>query len=198
MSGFLNRLFGKKDPEPVMVIVRLNDRCMPLDRGERYEDPLDAVLTEHGWGSVTGGGTMQSASGEIDFCDIELTLSVSTPAVIDAIVAKLEALGAPRGSEVQATDSIPARPFGKTEGLALYLNGSELPPETYRECDVNFVYSELNRRVEGTGAVHSHWQGPTETALYVYGSSFETMRTAIAPLLGSYPLCERARVVQVA
>jgi hypothetical protein len=38
------------------------------------------------------------------------------------------------------------------------------------------------------------WQGPTETALYVYGLP----QPRCAPLLDSYPLCERARIVQVA
>lgn len=48
------------------------------------------------------------------------------------------------------------------------------------------------------GELHSHSQGPTETALYMYGTSYEAMRAALAPLLESYPLCARARVVQVA
>jgi hypothetical protein len=32
----------------------------------------------------------------------------------------------------------------------------------------------------------------------MYGPSFEAMQTALAGFLASYPLCERARVVQVA
>jgi hypothetical protein len=48
------------------------------------------------------------------------------------------------------------------------------------------------------GGVHSYWQGPTETALYVYGRKASEMQAALQPFLDSYPLCARARVVQIA
>lgn len=32
----------------------------------------------------------------------------------------------------------------------------------------------------------------------MYGGSFEAMRDAIAEFVGSYPLCQNARVVQIA
>ena len=89
-------------------------------------------------------------------------------------------------------------PFGSAEGLAVYLNGTDLPDATYRECDSNFVYSEFNRLLEGEGSVHSHWQGPAETALYAYGNSYETMKRLLSAFIDSYPLCNKARVVQIA
>ena len=45
-----------------------------------------------------------------------------------------------------------ARPFGSTEGIAVYLNGTDLPDTTYQECDSNFVYSESNTTFGATGA----------------------------------------------
>ena len=74
----------------------------------------------------------------------------------------------------------------------------ELPEATYQSCDSNFVYGELDRLLEGEGRVLSYWQGPTETAFYMYGNSFEEMKRSIAGFLASYPLCERCRVLQVA
>ncbi len=74
----LRRLFGRKkrdEPEPVIVVARLLDRAQPLDRGEPYEDPLDGLLSERGWGEVSGGGTQQGESGEIQFCDVEIAHS---------------------------------------------------------------------------------------------------------------------------
>lgn len=56
----------------------------------------------------------------------------------------------------------------------------------------------LRGHASGIGSVHSHRQGPTETALYVYGRTAAEMRTALQPFLDSYPLCERARIVQIA
>jgi hypothetical protein len=189
------RLFGgETEPSGTLVIVRLNDRVQPLDRGSRYEDPLQEMLSERKWGKVTGGGTQLSEDGEIAFCDVELELTTVTPDILRAIADTLESFGAPTGSEIQ---SDPPVPFGATRGLAIYLNGTDLPDETYRDCDVDFVYSEFDRLLQGIGSVHSHWQGPTETALYVYGRSADDMRNALQPFLETYPLCERARVVQI-
>ena len=55
----------------------------------------------------------------------------------------------------------------------------------------------IDRALSGIGSVHSHWQGPTETALYVYGRKASEMRAALQPFLDSYPLCHRARVVPI-
>jgi hypothetical protein len=178
-----------------IVIARLNDRAQPVDRGELYEDPLQELLAEKAWGEVSGGGSQLSEQGEIQFCDIEIFLVEVTPEILGAIATKLESLGAPVGSRLL---SEPELPFGSNAGLAIYLNGTDLPDSTYRECDSNFVYSEFNRLLIGVGRVHSHWQGPTETALYVYGRSAADMRAALQPFLDSYPLCQRARVVQIA
>jgi hypothetical protein len=52
--------------------------------------------------------------------------------------------------------------------------------------------------LDGGGTIHSYWEGLTETALYLYGDSFESMSAAIAGFVSSYPLSEKARVVQIA
>jgi hypothetical protein len=193
------KLFGRKTAvQSTLVVVRLNDRAQPLDRGEIYEDPLDEVLKKQGVGSVVGGGTLLSAEGEIEFCDIEIEIHEPTVENIALIRQTLEELGAPRGSTLRIEPELDELPFGNNEGLAVYLNGTDLPDDAYAQCDSNFVYSEFNRLLGSEGKVHSHWQGPTETALYAYGPSFATMQARLAGFLGSYPLCQRARVVQIA
>lgn len=82
--------------------------------------------------------------------------------------------------------------------MAVYLNGSELPDEVYTNCDSNFVYSEFERLLDGTGRVLSYWQGQTETAFYMYGQSFQEMRRLLAEFMATYPLCAKARVEQIA
>ncbi|WP_207625594.1 hypothetical protein [Paenalcaligenes suwonensis] len=89
-------------------------------------------------------------------------------------------------------------PFGHQEGLALYLNGTDLPDEVYQNCDVNVVWSEVDKALGDEGSIHSHYQGMTETAFYMYGNSYETMRERIQPFLDEYPLCQRCRIVQIA
>jgi hypothetical protein len=190
-------LFSKPKTERHLVVARLNDRAQPIDRGERYEDPLDAFLKANGLGEVSGGGTQLRETGEIEYCEVEIALASVAPEVLDSVAAQLQSAGAPKGSSLVLADGT-ERSIGLCEGLAVYLNGTDLPDQVYQDCDVNVVYSEFNRLLEGQGAVHSHWQGPTETALYMYGPSYHTMHAALAEFLATYPLCARARVVQVA
>ena len=154
------------------------------------EDPLEEALQKHRVGSVTGGGTMLAEEGEIDFCEIEIEVREPVAESISLIKRALEELGAPRGSQLILEADGKELPIGVNEGLAVYLNGTDLPDEVYAECDSNFVYSEFDRLLGADGKVHSHWQGPKETALYLYGPSFETMQKRIAGFLGSYPLCQ--------
>jgi hypothetical protein len=51
---------------PHVVIARLYEHLEPIDRGERYEDPLQARLDQRSnVGSVTGGGTQLNELGGI-------------------------------------------------------------------------------------------------------------------------------------
>jgi len=191
------KLFPKPETAKHLVIARLNDRSQPMDRGERYEDPLEAFLKANGLGEVSGGGTQLLETGEIEYCEVELQLTSTAPEVLAAVAEQLQSAGAPKGSCLVQPNGT-EQPLGRQEGLAVYLNGTDLPDETYRDCDIDFVYSEFNRLLEGRGEVHSHWQGPTETALYIYGTSYDAMRAALSDFLATYPLCARARLERVA
>ncbi|MNY60646.1 hypothetical protein D3C86_1972270 [compost metagenome] len=114
------------------------------------------------------------------------------------VIAVLERLGAPKGSKLKIEGEDREVPFGVTEGMAVYLNGTDLAPEVYRDCDSNIVHSELERLLGPEGRVLSYWQGPTETAFYLYGSSYQEMEARIADFLASYPLCQRCRLQQIA
>ena len=179
------------------LVAQLNARLQPMHRGELFEDPLDDALQELGLGSVTGGGTQLSESGEVAHCDIEIDVTAFDERSVQAIINLLEGLGAPRGSKLRAGEQ--ELPFGNTEGMAIYLNGTDLPDEVYKECDSNVVYSELERLVADCGGeIYSYWQGPAETALYLYGDSFKAMHDSVADFLATYPLCQKCRVEQIA
>lgn len=179
-----------------LAIAHLNERAQPIERGERYEDPLDGLLRERDLGAVTGGGTQLGELGEVEYCEIEVELVDASPANLELVSMVLERMGAPKGSRLVVDGSETA--FGVTEGLALYLNGTDLPDEVYSDSDVNVVYDELTSALGALGSIRSYWEGPNETALYMYGTSFDAMKDAIGPFLGSYPLCDRARVVRIA
>jgi hypothetical protein len=185
--------------EPIFAYAQINARLMPLDRGALYEDPLAEAFAENGFGEVTGGGTMQSQEGEIEYCGVDVDL-FDLEQGVPFVCGFLAECGAPKGSKLQyEQDGQKVEvPFGVDEGLALYLNGTDLPDEVYRDCDINELYDEINRLLEGRGAIQGHWQGPTETALYLYGFSAAEMRQLIGEYVATYPLCQKARIVQIA
>ena len=46
--------------ESHFVTVTMWEYIMPIDRGERYEDPLIEVLEDEGLGGACGGGSQMS------------------------------------------------------------------------------------------------------------------------------------------
>ncbi len=198
MFSFFKKKTTPQEPQREYVVATINARVQPMHRGEIYEDPLTDILEEASVGGVSGGGTLQSETGEIEYCDIEIEVANSDQSTIDLIQSTLETLGVPKGSKltIEKTDSI--LEFGNLEGLAIYLNGTDLGEEVYASCDSNHVYSELDRLTEGAGKVYSYWEGPSETAFYLYGSSYEEMRSMISELVENYPLCRECRIQQIA
>lgn len=199
----MTALFGKKAtaPEPapgVAVTFTLNAKLQPMHRGEFFEDALDDALGEAGLGEVDGGGTGMGAEGEIDFCDMVVIITAPLEEALPRVVAFLEEYDAPRGSHYQVDGTDEKVPFGKAEGLGLYLNGTDLPDEVYAGNDINDLIELLDDAVEGIGTRMSHWEGPRETALYFYGASFADMADAVAGVVEKAPLAERSRVVQIA
>jgi hypothetical protein len=183
------------------VTAQLNHKLMPMDRGERYEDPLNDALAKNGYGATDGGGTMMEKSKEIEYIDVEMNLT-QTDKSIPFVIEHLESYGAPKGSKLiirdQKDDKVREVPFGKIEGVGVYLDGVNLPDEVYKTCDSNLVIKEFDTLLKGHGKVQSHWQGSTETALYIYGDDAELMKKLIAPYITTYPLCKGARVVTIA
>lgn len=196
----LRRVFAAKPaPSGEKVTARLNARLQPIDRGEQFEHPLGEALQSAGVGEVTGGGTQLAAEpAGIEFCDVEVRLADASEPVLQKIIELLESLGAPKGSRLIIGSSGREIPFGRQEGLALYLNGTDLPDEVYAACDINHVVSELNRLMGEKGSFRGYWEGSKDTSLFCYGGSFVEMAKAIGPLLNDYPLCRMAKVEQIA
>ncbi len=196
------KIFGSGEPEEsdfnTMIIARINARVQPLDRGDIYEDPLHDALEADGLGEVTGGGTQMAEDEGIEFVDIEIMVKEASEATCQRIIELLEQFGAPKGSKLLFEEEDKEMPFGRTEGLAVYLNGVDLDDEVYKTSDVNHVIEEFDRLLEGVGKYQSHWQGERETALYLYGDSIEVMKERIAGFIADYPLCQKCRLDQVA
>lgn len=180
------------------VTFRLNARLQPMHRGESFEDPLDEKLAQLGIGEVEGGGTFMSDNGEVECCDIVVFVHDPVDSNAATIASLLEELGAPLGSRYRVDDSDESVPFGESGGLGLYLNGTDLPEETYATQDVNELIERLDEAIGYTGQLMSHWEGPSETALYFYGDPFEVMAEALAPVITRHPLAQQSRVERIA
>ncbi len=159
------------------------------------EDSLQVVLDKlHPGTEIDGGGTALGADGEPLSCDIEVEVADSPDRVVGTVVEFLNSVGAPRGSYTTVDGGDPV-PFGVTEGLGLYLNGTELPTEVYENADPNELIDSIDRSLGEEGDYVSYWQGPTETALYLYGPSADRMRQLIAGVIAATPLAQRSRLV---
>ena len=178
------------------IYVTLNARLRPLDRGSRFEDPLVELLEEkvHEL-EVTGGGTLLGANREPANCDIDLSFEDDPTRTLRLVIETLEKLGAPIGSYARfgGEDSTKVM-FGSTEGIGIYLNGTDLPGEVYQSSDVNELIERLGDSVGDAGRMLSYWEGPTETALYFYGPSASAMKRLMADVLASHPLAQRCRI----
>ncbi|PYD67179.1 hypothetical protein CDI09_04395 [Komagataeibacter nataicola] len=110
----------------------------------------------------------------------------------------LDELGAPKGSELRLPGTAAPIAFGMMEGMAIFMNGTDLPAETYARSDINKTISGLRAALGQTEALQGYWEGSRETALYFYGSSFAAMQAAVADYIQSDPLCARCRIEQIA
>ena len=174
--------------------LQLNARLQPFDRHD-LEDLIEEFLSEGNLGAASGGGTMMDKNGEVEYCDIELELN--SPEAMKELLHKLEEIGIPKGSKLYGKDF--SQEVGTAEGLAIYINGTDLPEEVYQNCDINEVYKNIEEALNDAIVVTSYFEGSTETALYFYiNGSFAEAKEKIKNFVESYPLCEKCRIVQIA
>jgi hypothetical protein len=65
----------------------------------------------------------------------------------------------------------------------------------YASSDINDLTATLSGRLGTEGDMQSWWQGPRETALYLYGPSAARMTELTADVLARFPLAQRCRIV---
>lgn len=73
------------------------DPIDPIERGRKYEDPLQAMLVSKGLGEVTGGGSSLGEDSESAWVGIDIEV-IDLARAVPLIKQKLLSLGAPRGS----------------------------------------------------------------------------------------------------
>jgi hypothetical protein len=176
------------------VLARLYEHIEPIDRGERYEDPLQAALDRHKAGQVTGGGSQLNEQGGIDHVDIEIEVEELDQA-LGTIIESLEASGAPEGSEiVDGDDGRVLGTFGRHQCLAVFLDGVSLPDEVYADLDFEAVVNQIGAAA-GSNSYHGFSQGNEETGLFFFGPNADEMFSRVEPVLRKLPIGQNARVV---
>lgn len=92
------------EAETELVYVMLPESLMPLDRGDRYEDPLDDELQASGVGYVSGGGSSlgderPDGSRLIEYCGVDVEAR-DLDAVLELLRRKLPELECPSGTQL--------------------------------------------------------------------------------------------------
>jgi len=104
----LKSLLTAKSVEPdhtELVFVYLPELLDPMERHERYAEPLDAELRLRGFGYVSGGGSMLSEENpdgthDIEWSGIDVDAS-DTPAARELLRKHLPPLGCMPGTQLQ-------------------------------------------------------------------------------------------------
>jgi hypothetical protein len=181
----------------LFVTAHLNARLGATDRFTFFEDPLDAALDAAGLGEVTGGGSLIVAE-KVAHVDIDIALEALSDAALDLIVETLERCGAPKGSWLQDGDGARLREFGRSEVLALPLDGVSLPDEVYHGFDLDAFLAEALARLGGTGGYQGQECGPRFTTLFFAGPDYAAMASALQPLVATRPVCANTVLERVA
>lgn len=181
------------------VIITLNARLNTNDCDQLKEVCLRFIEQEQKAIDLTQAITLKNELGESTGCEFHFSSDLLSDEHIDFIIALFTSTLAPKGSKISilenANNDCKQAFFGTLEGLALYLNGTDLPNDVYQNYSATQAYNACEQLLtaQELGNVCSIWQGPTETALYMYGPSAAAMQQAIAGFIESNPLCQKSR-----
>jgi hypothetical protein len=118
---------------PHVVLARVYQHIEPIDRGDRYEDPLQAVFEQAMIGRVTGGGSQLNELGGIAYADIEIELA-NVDEAVRVVVEALENAGAPDAEAMFARVEPVLRrlPIGQNARVVVRHGKKELNPREVR------------------------------------------------------------------
>lgn len=186
------------------VIIFLNARLNTNDCNQLKDVCFRFIQQENKTMELTQADVVSNDLGEPTGCEFHFTVDNLDDQHINFIIQIFTSTLAPKGSKISifenSTNDCKQAFFGNQEGLAVYLNGTDLPNEVYKTHSALAVFKECDRILQAQNAGHvcSFWQGPTETALYMYGDNFTVLQESIEPFMTSYPLCQKSRIETIA
>lgn len=84
-------------PSGHVVSAKIMDSMLPMERGGKYEKPLDQALQSRNFGQVTGAGTQMGADKSVTWVALDLELA-NLENALEFTRVRLRELGAPLGS----------------------------------------------------------------------------------------------------
>ncbi|MFQ6548523.1 hypothetical protein AADZ90_011235 [Aestuariibius sp. 2305UL40-4] len=184
--------------EPAYVTLTLPLKIGPIERGDFWEDPLSEKLEEQGIGAVTGGGTMMSQDGGIEFVDLEVELEAIDDGKLDALVAAMVAIGAPKGTKIVNDDGETLRTLGSISVVGIGLDGTGLPDSAYEGFDADAFSDEIVAQLgEGYSYGGSH-AGARYTFFYYHGADAERIKEGLGKIAAEKPIGQGAKIEQIA
>jgi hypothetical protein len=92
---------GAQERGRFFFYVRIPGDIQPIERGERFEDPLQAALEVQDLGEVTGGGSQLAGRGkEIEFCGLDVEVT-DRDRGLQVIRKVMQRLGAPPDTVIE-------------------------------------------------------------------------------------------------
>ncbi len=132
---------------------------------------------------------------EVLSCDIEAVIANDPHEMLEPLISFLEKLGAPIGSHLKLGGEERIE-FGTWEGTALYVDGTQTPPE--QADDINVALPDMVEALDYGDRLFSWWNGPTDTAMYFYGSSHEAIVARLAFAMQNKSFTKDMRFEQIA
>ena len=83
-----------------LLYVRMSAAVEPLERNDKFEAPLDALLREQRLGEVSNGGSVLKANGTVEYVGFEVRV-YDARAAVPVVIETLRELKAPKGTSVE-------------------------------------------------------------------------------------------------
>jgi hypothetical protein len=170
-----------------MIILRVNDKCRPIARGEFYEEPLEELLEEKKIGELTGVGTALRENNDPWYCDIEFSVKDASEPAIQELKNGIEQIGIPKGSQLILEDGQKI-PLGTLEGVVVNLNYSTAPESILDATDFQTLWDGVAKSVEPHGQYHDDLNRNGATTIFYYGNAAQTIINSVKAQLQGHAL----------
>jgi len=91
---------GAEERGHFFFYVRIPGDIQPIERGERFEDPLQAALNAEDVGEVTGGGSQMGEGKTVEFCGLDVEV-IDRDRGLQIIRKVMRRLDAPCGTVIE-------------------------------------------------------------------------------------------------